>query len=47
MRPFVENNNIIRFPLGKETGRGKDIGKKNNYFRQVCFNRACVIRNLE
>ena len=40
MRPFVENNNSISFPLGKGTDRGKDIGKKNNYFRQACFSRV-------
>jgi hypothetical protein len=33
MRSFVENNNTRIFPLGKGTDRGKDIRKKNNYFR--------------
>jgi hypothetical protein len=47
MCPFVENNNAMSFPLGKGTDRGKDIGKKNNYFRQAWFNGVFVIHNLE
>ena len=47
MCPFVENNNTIGSPLGKGADRGKDIGKKNNYFRQACFNRDFVIHKSE